>query len=101
MPQVKFVNEKKTIEVPEGANLRAAAKRNGVRPGRRVLITRGQQNVSPPGFAERMQLMGPLSFWYGLGREEQMRLSASVQVHGDIEVQTKPSMNWHGEKFWG
>ena len=30
MPSVKFVNEKKTIEVPEGANLRKEALKAGV-----------------------------------------------------------------------
>jgi hypothetical protein len=27
-------------------------------------------------------------------------LSCQTTVHGDIEVETQPGFNWHGEKFW-
>src|SRR4051812_20826511 len=66
MPTVKFVNEKKTIEVPKGANLRKEALKAGIElyPGIhkvfnchglrqcascRVLLKKGTENVSRQG----------------------------------------------------
>lgn len=118
MPKITFVNEKKTIEVPEGTNLRRAAMENGVPvywgphkvlhcPGMglctscRVVIRKGTENVSPQGNWERLNLtVNPLGFWSRLGREEQLRLSCQTTVHGDVEVETCPAMNLHGEAFW-
>ena len=69
MPSVKFVNEKKTIEVPAGANLRQEALKAGIEiyPGFHrhflfnchglgqcasccVKIKKGKENVSPQTF---------------------------------------------------
>ena len=119
MPTVKFVNEKKTIEVPEGANLRREAMNNGVQlyPGVhryvnclglgqcascRVVIKKGAENVSRQGFFEKLRLIaGPITFFARLGHEKDLRLACQTKVEGDIEVETQPSLNWHGEKFWG
>src|SRR5919106_6045209 len=66
MPIVNFVNEKKQLQVPEGANLRKEALKAGIPlyPGVhkylnchglaqcascRVLITKGRENASPMG----------------------------------------------------
>ena len=118
MPKVHFVKEKKTVEVPDGANLRKAAMQNGIQlywgphkvlhcPGIgmcttcRVVITKGTENVSPQGKWEKTNLiLHPSAFYSRLGREEQLRLSCQTTVHGDIEVETQPAMNLHGEKFW-
>jgi len=118
MPNIKFVKEKKTIEVPQGANLRKAARQNGIEvyPGLhktfncmglgmccscRMKITKGAENVSKQGFWERFNfLINPLGFLARLGNEKTMRLSCQTRVQGDIEVETQPSINWHGEKFW-
>ncbi len=119
MPKVTFVNEKKTIEVPEGANLRKAALQNGVElysgvhrylncyglgqcASCQVHITKGEENVSRPGLLERLRLwLGPLTFFARLGNEKKLRLSCQTRVQGDCDVVTHPSMNWHGEeKFW-
>lgn len=102
MPKVHFVKEKKTIEIPEGANLRKEARRNGIRTGRKVLIRKGAENVNPQSAWERMRLvMNPLAFFARIGHEQDMRLAGDTKVYGDIEVETQPGVNWHGERFWG
>ena len=85
MPIVKFIKEKKEIEVPEGANLREEAVKAGINlnqglngfgasinkyancsvlffgllPGQcgtcRVLITKGMENTNPLTMSERMK----------------------------------------------
>ena len=85
MPIVKFVKEKKEIEVPEGANLRAEAVKAGINLNQglngcgaslnkylncntmslglvggmcgtcRVLITKGMENCNPMTFRERLK----------------------------------------------
>lgn len=118
MPTVTFTKEKKTVEVSNGANLRKAALREGVQlyPGIhkylnchgfgqcascRVLIKKGQENVSRQGLFEKLRLLlGPITFFARLDREDELRLACRTQVRGDIEVETQPSVNWHGEKFW-
>jgi ferredoxin len=119
MPTVKFVNEKKSIEVPEGANLRKEAMKNGIElysgPHRylncmgfgqcascRVRIVKGQENVGRQGLFEKLRLIaGPLTFFARLGNEDTLRLSCQTTVQGDCEVETHPPINWSGEKFWG
>jgi ferredoxin len=114
MAIIKFVNEKKEIQVPEGSNLRAEALRAGVElyPGVnkvlnchgfghcgscRVLVTKGMENASPMGFMERMRL--GISFAY-IGNEDTMRLACQTRVNGDMEVQTRPPLNLYGENFF-
>ncbi len=119
MPSVKFVNEKKTIEVPEGANLRKEALKAGIElyPGVhrifnchglqqcascRVIIKKGQENVSPQGLFEKLRLIaGPITYFARVGHENDLRLACATRVLGDIEVETQPGVNWHGERFWG
>ncbi len=119
MPTVKFVNEKKSIEVEAGANLRKEAMKAGIElyPGMhryvncmgfgqcascRVQIKKGDENVSPQGMFEKVRLfLGPVTFFARLGHEKDLRLACQCQVQGDIEVETQPPVNWHGEKFWG
>ncbi len=118
MPTVTFVKEKKSIEVPEGANLRKEALKAGIQlyPGMhkylnchglgqcascRVLIRKGQENVSPQGLCEKLRLiMGPITFFARLGHENELRLACKTKVYGDCEVETQPDVNWYGEKFW-
>ena len=117
MPKVHFVKEKKTIEVPEGANLRKEARRNGIElywgPHKifhcrglgvctscKVLIRKGTENVSPQGTWERLNLLKPPAVFSRIGHEDDLRLACQMEVHGDIEVETQPEMNWHGERFW-
>jgi ferredoxin len=118
MPIIKFINEKKEIQVPEGSNLRSEAMRAGVGlypgihqipivghcPGLgccgtcRVLITKGMDNVSPMGAVESVRLKKmSLAF---IGNEDTMRLACQTLVKGDIEVQTKPPLNLFGENFF-
>ncbi len=114
MPIIKFVNEKKEIQVPEGSNLRSEAMRAGVGlyPGInkvlnchgfgscgscRVLITKGMENASRLGFRERLRLKFSMAF---IGSENTMRLACQTKVNGDLEVLTRPPMNWFGENFY-
>jgi ferredoxin len=119
MPKIKFVKEKKDIEVEPGANLRKAALKEGIQlyPGIhryvncmgfgqcascRVKITKGMENVSRRGWWERLRLSaGPDTWFAWLGNESTLRLACRTRVNGDIEVETQPEANWHGERFWG
>jgi ferredoxin len=114
MPQVKFINENKTIEVPAGANLREEALKAGIDVYRwrhklvncyghgtcascRVLIKKGMENVSPPSTWEKFRLGVSM---VSIGFENEMRLSCLTQVNGDIAVEMRPPLNMSGEKFW-
>ncbi len=121
MPKVTFVKEKKTIDVPEGANLRTAARKAGVELYKgvhkylncqgfglcgscRVYVKEGKTNVSKPGLVENFttKLGGnPEAFFAYVGHEDEMRLACQCKVEGDIKVETKAPCNFHGEKFWG
>ena len=119
MPTVTFVNDKKSIEVPEGANLRKEALKQGVElysgPYRylncrgmglccscRVKVEEGAENLSPPGWWERLHmLINPFGFFAKLGSEKPIRLACQTRVYGDCKVEARPPLNWHGEeKFW-
>lgn len=114
MPVVNFVNEKKQVDVPEGANLRQAARNAGIElypfphnyvncrglslcGSCRVLITKGMENTSPMGTMEKARLKFSMAY---IGNEETMRLACQTQVHGDIDVETKPPLNLYGENFF-
>lgn len=119
MPTVKFVNEKKSIDVPEGANLRKEAMKNGIElysgPHKyvncmglgqcascRVHVVKGEDNVSRPGMMEKLRLiLGPLTFFARLGNEKRLRLACQTKVLGDCEVKTHPPiMSPAEEEFW-
>src|SRR5262245_25887116 len=114
MAIIKFVNEKKEIQVPEGSNLRREALRAGVGlyPGInkvlnchgvgtcgscRVLITKGMDNTSPMGMFESGRLKVSMDY---IGNEKTMRLACQTEVNGDIDVLTTPPVNWFGENFF-
>jgi ferredoxin len=114
MPKVFFVKEKKEVEVPQGANLRQEAIKNGIDVYKglsrylnclghgscgtcRVIIKEGKDNLSPQGLLEKFTLWRMLA---SIGHEEEMRLSCQVKVNGDCKVETQPGFNWEGENFW-
>jgi ferredoxin len=116
MPIVTFVNEKKEIQVPEGANLRDEATRAGIHvypwmhrlplthcPGLgccgtcRVLITKGIENASPMGWWEKTRFKVSVAY---IGNEDTMRLSCQTRVMGDMTVETQPPLNLFGENFF-
>jgi ferredoxin len=127
MPIVNFVNEKKQIEVPAGANLRTEAQKAGIKlyggingvgaavnevlnchgfghcGTCRVKITKGVENASPMGMVESFTFkynpLGPALFAY-IGNEDTMRLACRTKVMGDITVETKPPLNLTGENFF-
>ena len=118
MPTVTFVNEKKSVEVPPGSNLRREAIKAGIQlypvphnyvncmgfglcTSCRVMVKKGLENCSNQGLFEKVSMtMHPLTFFARIGNESNLRLACQMQVNGDVEVQTQPEMNWHGEKFW-
>jgi ferredoxin len=136
MPLVKFTKENKEIEVPKGANLRKEAIKAGINLYQgfngagaainkymnchgfgqcgmcRVQITKGMENVSPMGLAERWRFkypvptpltplaLDPLPCMAYIGNEDTMRLACMTEVRGDIEVETGPEINLFGENFF-
>lgn len=118
MPTITFVNEKKTVEVPTGANLRKEAIKagvplypfphnylnclgNGLCNSCKVIVKKGLENCTKPSAFEKVSmLIHPLTFFARLGHETDLRLACQLRVNGDIEVQTQPPMNLHGENFW-
>jgi ferredoxin len=114
MAIVKFVNEKKEIQVPEGSNLRREALRAGVGlyphinkvvnchgfgqcGSCRVLIAKGMENASPVGFIEKLRLRFSMAY---VGHEDTMRLACQTNVNGDMEVLTTPPLNLYGDNFF-
>ena len=114
MPIITFVNEKKEIQVPAGANLRKEALQAGVAlyPGIhkianclgfgtcgtcRVLVTKGMENIKPKGILESARLAVSLAY---IGNEATMRLACCSKVNGDISVTTCPAMNLYGNNFF-
>lgn len=114
MPTITFANEKKEIQVPDGANLRRETLQAGVAlyPGIhkvanchglgtcgscRVLVTKGMENTSSMGVFEKARLGVSLAY---IGNEETMRLSCQTRVHGDITVTTCPPANLYGDNFF-
>jgi ferredoxin len=114
MPKITFVNEKKEIEVPAGANLRDEARKAGIQVYSglakwincfghgtcgtcRVLVKKGIENLSAKGKMERFTLFRMLS---AIGHEDEMRLSCQCTVNGDCTIETKPALNLSGENFW-
>jgi ferredoxin len=118
MPKVFFANEKKEIEVPDGANLREEARKAGIELYKgmhkylncrglglcgtcKVLVKKGMENLSPKGRMERFTLnFGPTNVFFIVGHEDEARLSCQVKVHGDCTVETQPAFNWSGDNFW-
>ena len=118
MPKIVFVNEKKEIEVADGANLRQEAIKAGVQVYKgihqylncfghglcgscKVLVKKGMENLSKKRRLERFTLAtAPTTMLSIVGHEEEMRLSCQVEVHGDCTIETRPAFNWSGDNFW-
>ena len=128
MPVIKFVKEKKEIEVPVGANLRQEAIRagvnlyqglNGMGAGMnklvncrglgtcgtcRVNILKGMENTNQMGLIEKSKFKVPLPdpvppLAY-IGNEDTMRLACKTKINGDVEVETGPELNLFGDNFF-
>jgi ferredoxin len=129
MPIIKFVKEKKEIDVPAGTNLRKAALDAGVNPHSllngmgaaiskaiinchglgqcgtcRVKITKGMEHTSKMGVIEKIRfhnpLPDPLPALAFIGNEDTLRLACQTLVNGDIEVETAPTLDLFGENFF-
>ena len=119
MPTVKFVNEKVTVEAQEGEDLRSIARKNGVQiysgPHKvvncmgfgtccscNVIVQKGQENCTRKGLLESLwKWLNPLLSLKILSNEgKDVRLACQTKIHGDVEVQTHPPINWHGDKFF-
>jgi len=114
MPKITFVNEKKEIEVPDGAIMRDEARKVGIQmnPGFykyincfghgtcgscHILVKKGMENLSKKGLMEKLTLLRMFS---AIGHEDEIRLSCQCAVKGDCTVETHPPMNISGEVFW-
>jgi len=100
MPSVHFEAENRTVEVPEGATLRQAAKQANVSVHASVnkwINCRGlglcgtdrvklspTDCISPPTFREKLQL----------GTNPKERLACQVKIRGDVTVDTAPAMEY-------
>ncbi len=129
MPIVNFVNEKKQVQAPVGANLRKVALEAGIPLYNgingygakvnavlnchglghcgtcRVLIAKGMENTSPPSTMEKITRcvvnpINPIPYFAFIGNEETMRLACCTKVIGDIDVVTRPEFNIAGENFF-
>lgn len=118
MPTVTFTNLKKKIVVPEGANLRREAHKNGISmhtgPHRylnclgngmcgscRVRIVSGGEHLKRKTWWEKfLGLINPEWFFARIGHEKDLTLSCQTRVMGDCEVEATPEFNLHGEQFW-
>jgi ferredoxin len=114
MPKVTFVNEKKEIDVPVGANLRDEARKAGIEVHQwfppfhcmghglcgtcRVVVQKGLENLSDKGTIEKLSL-NVLHPFANIGHETDMRLSCQCTVKGDCTVETTPDI-LSGENFW-
>ncbi|MDX1962521.1 MAG: 2Fe-2S iron-sulfur cluster-binding protein [Pirellulales bacterium] len=127
MPTITFVNEKRELQVAEGANLRKEALNaginlyygvNGFGSGInkifnchgfghcgtcRVKIVKGMENASPMTATEKFtcnyNVLSPAMFAY-IGNEATMRLACCVEVLGDMTVETNPQFNMTGDNFF-
>ena len=123
MPTIKFTREKKSVEVESGQKIRNVALQEGIEvypwmhrvlhcPGLgmctscRVRIKKEDNaHCAKPSLWEKLNMfLNPLSFFARLDSRDPktLRLSCQTKVHGDgeIEVETQPEFNWHGENFW-
>ena len=130
MPLIKFVKEKKEVEVPAGSNLRKVAMQSGINVYQgpfsngvgasvnkfancmgfgtcgtcRVRILKGMENTNAPGLIEKAKFTvpgpDPIPPMAFIGNEDTMRLACKTTVNGDIEVETGPDFNLFGENFF-
>lgn len=127
MPTIRFLREGIEVEVEKGTNLRQAALEAGIqvyqKPWSYGLNCHGlghcgtcrvavkndtMDGCSGLSLMERFhfQVGNPFSapplinvFGY-IGNEDEWRLSCQVQVEDDIEVLTRPSVNYSGDQEW-
>jgi ferredoxin len=114
MPKVTIVNDKKEIEVPQGANLRLEAQKagvdiyngidkylncrgNGLCGTCRIHVKKGMENLSPKSTIEKVKLSMMMS---AIGHEEEIRLACQVKVNGDCSIEVRPALNLYGDNFW-
>lgn len=128
MPLIKFIKEKKEVEVPVGANLRKVALQSGINLYQgvngmgasvnkyvncmgfgtcgtcRVRVLKGMENTNSPGLVEKAKfkvpIPDPIPSMAFIGNEDTMRLACKTTVNGDIEVETGPEFNLFGENFF-
>ena len=118
MPKVTFVNEKIELEVQQGANLRAEARKAGIKIYKgidrflncrglglcgtcKVLVKKGMENLNALTLMEKVNRnLHPLGMLASIGHEDELRLSCQVKVNGDCTIETTPAFNLCGENFW-
>ena len=115
MPVLTLVNEGKTIEVPEGSNLRKSLLKNGISPyiGKdkllnclgnglcgtcRVEVVDGK-NAPPMSALEEFSLIGLAPFYARL-IPKNVRLACRISVMKDMSIKTHPavSIDWRATR---
>ena len=113
MPTITLVNEGRTLEVPEGTNLRKALLKAGVNPyvGKdrflncfglgfcgtcRVEVVDGK-GVPPLNDREEAPLVGLVPF-YARKVPQNVRLSCRIDVKSDMSIRTYPKVEIDWEK---
>ena len=122
MPTINFVNEKVTAEAQPGEDIRTVAMKNGVQlyegPHKvvncmgfglcgscSVSVRNGSGNCTPRTLRERFvaKWLTPVPvFLLKLisNPDKDVRLACQAKVTGDVEVETHPPINWHGDRFF-
>lgn len=129
MPIIKFVKEKKEVEVPEGACLRSEAIKAGINLNTgingigasinkyvncagfglcgtcRINVKKGMENLNSLTLREKFKFKyglepGPSPMLAYIGNEDKMRLACMCKVTGDVEVESTPEFNLFGENFF-
>ncbi len=77
MPTVEFLIEKKKIKVGKFANLKIAAKKNGIDLSGTIEVVEGLEHLSPRSKVENMLLKD---------KPAQFRLAGETEVLGDVCV---------------
>ncbi len=127
MPTVRFLREGIEVEVEQGANLRHVAQEAGIdvygKPWSYGLNCHGfghcgtcrvlVKNDTMDGCSD-LSLMETLQFKIGwplsaiplvnvfdyIGREDELRLACQVTVEDDVDVYTRPAINYYGQQDW-
>ncbi len=110
MPTIRLVREGRTLEVPEGANLRAALLAEGVEVYRDIDVLvncRGHGlcgtclvEVEPAGALSGTTIREKAKLWQYEGRP--LRLSCQSKVLGNCSVLTRPQLaqGWMSHPFY-
>ena len=102
--KISFKPDKISTEISPDESILTAALRNGINHLHacggsarcstcRIQVVSGLENCNPRNELE-LKLADTHNF------SDDVRLACQAKVHGAVEVETHPPINWHGEKFF-